>query len=107
MNIHDMYPTKHLTVEDINKPYELTIAAVEETEVRPNNSPVNVFILRFEKAKKYLILNKTNAFFIAGLYGNDTKEWIGKRIVLYVTQARVKGEMQDVIRLRAPTPNML
>jgi hypothetical protein len=106
-HINEMFPKPHITPDLLNKPYELVIKAVEQKELRPNQTQVTRWIIRFEKTEKYLILNKTNASAIAGLYGPYTEQWIGKRIVLYATQARIRGELQDVIRIRGPQANLI
>ena len=106
-HINEMFPKPHITPDLLNKPYELVIKTVEQKELRPNNTPVTSWIIRFEKTEKYLILNKTNAAAIAGLYGPQTEGWVGKRIVLYTTKARVKGEMVDVIRIHGPQANLI
>jgi len=106
-HINEMFPKPHITPDLLNKPYELAIKSVEQKELRPNNAPVSGWIIRFEQTEKYLILNKTNASAIAGLYGPNTENWIGKKIVLYTTKAKVKGVVRDVIRIRGPQANLI
>ena len=54
--------------------------------------------------KKGLALNATNGKSIAGLYGNDTDAWIGKRITLYPTTTEMGGETVECIRVRKQAP---
>jgi len=61
-------------------------------------------IVRFEGKEKALLCNKTNAKTIAGLYGNDTAAWIGKKVTLYPTQTQMGGETMDCIRVRQTIP---
>lgn len=56
------------------------------------------------REKKPLALNSTNCKAIAQLYGNDTAEWIGKRITIYPTQTQMAGETVDCIRVRPQAP---
>jgi len=61
-------------------------------------------IIWFEGREKGLVLNKTNAKAIAGLYGNDTEQWIGKRITIYPTTTHMGSEVVDCIRVRPTAP---
>src|SRR6185436_3542211 len=61
-------------------------------------------VLYFQKATKGLVLNRTNAMTIAGLYGDEADEWGGKRISIYPTRIRAFGAMQDTIRVREEIP---
>jgi hypothetical protein len=106
-HINEMFPKPHITPDLLNKPYELVIKSIEQKELRPHNSPETRWIVHFEKTEKYLILNKTNASAIAGLYGPNTEGWIGKKVVLYTTKAKIKGVMRDVIRIRGPQANLI
>ena len=106
-HINDMFPKPHITPDLLNKPYDLMIKTVEQKDLHPNNAQVSRWILRFEKTEKYLILNKTNASAIASLYGPNTDDWTGKRIVLYATKANIKGQVRDVIRIRGPQANLI
>lgn len=51
-----------------------------------------------------LLLNKTNAKTISGLYGKRPSEWVGKLITLYPTQVEVGGEVKDGIRIENTPP---
>lgn len=48
--------------------------------------------------------NITNARVIKTLYGNDTTEWVGKRVTLYPTTATFGAELHDAIRIRPMAP---
>ena len=39
-------------------------------------------VLSFKERDKLLVLNKTNARVIAGLYGPETNDWVGQRITI-------------------------
>ncbi len=57
------------------------------------------------KSGKPLALNATNGRTIAGLYGNNTDEWLGKRITLYPTTTQMGGETVEAIRVRPQIPS--
>ena len=56
------------------------------------------------REKKPLALNSTNCKAIAAMYGNDTEQWIGKRIVIYPTTTQMAGETVECIRVRPQIP---
>lgn len=89
---------KDVTVE-INK-----VVAGELTAMggRKSKKP----ILYFSGKEKGLIANKTNCRTIAALYGNNTDDWVGKRITLYVSTTRNPdgGGETECIRIRPKAP---
>jgi hypothetical protein len=56
------------------------------------------------KSGKPLALNATNGKAIAAMYGNDTDEWIGKRVTMFATQTQMGGETVECIRIRPVIP---
>jgi len=78
---------------------EITNVAAQELKVEGNakkKSPV----LTFRSATKKLVCNKTNAKTLAGLFGNDTRAWVGKKIALYPTTTKLGRDTVDCIRIR-------
>lgn len=57
------------------------------------------------KSGKPLAFNKTNCKTVASLYGNDTDEWIGKRITIFPTKTQFGNEEHDCIRVRPRIPS--
>lgn len=64
-----------VTISDVSAP---------DQEKDATGKSINKAILTFAKAKKRLILNKTNCKVMAGLYGKKATEWIGKPVTLCV-----------------------
>lgn len=60
-------------------------------------------IVGVRELDKPIVCNVTNAKAIAGMYGPDVREWVGKRITLYPTTTSFGGQTVDCIRVR-PTP---
>lgn len=54
------------------------------------------------KDMKPLVLNRTNAESIAEMLGRKPSKWIGKQIVLYQAETKLKGKLVPCIRVRAP-----
>lgn len=81
----------------------VTIAAVKAGELGRGNKKERKPVVFFDGKEKGFALNKTNAKTIAGMYGNDTAKWIGRRITIYPSQTMFGSEQVDCIRVR-PTP---
>lgn len=61
-------------------------------------------ICHFKGKDKPLALNVTNCKTIAAMYGNNTDQWIGKRITIYPTTTDFGGKTVDCIRVRQGIP---
>jgi hypothetical protein len=57
------------------------------------------------RAKKPLALNSTNCKAIAAMYGNDTDQWVGKRITIFPTTTNFGSDVVDCIRVKPGIPN--
>lgn len=102
MKYSDVFPSKYLTAEEISgREIKVTILAVEVEAVGQDkeNRPVAYFV----KAKKGLVLNKTNFKYLASQFGADSDDWGGKEIVLFtvMTQGR-DGQPTEGIRTKLP-----
>ena len=65
-----------------------------------------VFSLSFEGKKKRLIITPTRRKSLVGLFGQDTKQWKDKRIVLYVDpKVRMGKEVTGGIRIKEAKDN--
>jgi hypothetical protein len=84
----------------------VTIVRVEAgvLENKRANKKDKAPIVWFKGGKKPLGLNRTNAKTIAAMYGNDTKDWIGKSVTLYPTQTQFGNDTVDCIRIRPQAP---
>ncbi|MEM9194840.1 MAG: hypothetical protein AAGF12_37020 [Myxococcota bacterium] len=61
-------------------------------------------ILTLAELDKPMACNVTNAQTIAGMYGSDTREWVGKRITLYPTTTKFGKDTVECIRVRPSIP---
>lgn len=109
MKISQLFPSKYVKAADLNgKTVTLTIAKLVVEELGPSGHPgaekERKPVLYFQKATKGLVLNRTNAMTIVGLYGDESDDWGGKRISIYPTRIRAFGAMQDTIRVREEIP---
>lgn len=105
MKVSQLFPSKYVKAADLNgKTVTLTIAKLVVEELGHGAEKERKPILYFKNATKGLVLNRTNAMTIAGLYGDEADEWPGKRISIYPTKVRAFGSMQDAIRVREEIP---
>ena len=99
-NVNSIYKTtgSNLRADDLgNKSWPLVISDIEEYEFDDGLKA----ILKFEKAEKGLILNKTNARKITALYGEEMNDWIGKQIILASEDVEYQGQMTKGIRVQS------
>ena len=85
----------------------VTIESVREAENDDkgrDGKPIGKPIVRFVKARKEWVLNKTNARVIRELYGDKYEGWKGKKITLYATTCPAFGETVACIRVRRINP---
>ena len=79
--------TKWLASEDFigMKPVELTISGVykDTGEVMQDGKKKDFFSVAFEATEKRLVLNATNRKTLSFAFGASTKQWVGKKILLW------------------------
>jgi hypothetical protein len=100
MRVSEEFPSKYLSASDLNgESMTLTIDHVETTELEGKRK----MVLFFRRAKKGMVLNKTNAGNIAAAYGDETDDWQGKELVLFPAWVDYQGKSVEAVRVRAPT----
>jgi hypothetical protein len=103
MKISNAFPSKYLKAADLqDKPVTLVMARVDLESIADGEDKKPV--LFFTKAKKGLVLNKTNSKVIAAAYGDDTDMWDGKTLVLFPAMVDFRGDTVEAIRVRVPKP---
>lgn len=75
---------------------------IKGTGGKKSKKPLCYF--REGQSGKPLGLNATNCKTIAAMYGNDTDNWIGKRITIFPTVTQFGGEEVECIRVRPRIP---
>ena len=61
------------------------------------------WICKFKEYSKPLPLNTINGKRLEAEWGDESDDWIGKKVELYRTQGEFRGEIMDVIRIRIPS----
>jgi hypothetical protein len=103
----DLFPSKYLSAHDLlddegqSVDTVMTIKSWAPYTTQEGDPKV---ILTFDEGGKPLMGNKTNCKTIAKLYGDNPKDWLGKKITLFVTEVDMKGEQVDAIRIRSKPP---
>jgi hypothetical protein len=101
-----MFPSDYVAAEDLKGDTPVTIAKVELTKLRNTSGQLeDKFLLHFNRARKPLVLNKTNGDTIASLHGSQAEAWTGKEITLYPTTCMAFGQEVTCIRVRPYLPD--
>jgi hypothetical protein len=114
MHYKALFPNRYLGSHDLDgKEPVLTIRRVVKEELETDRGkeekPVVYFVetgeaaARLKQEEKRLILNRTNAATIAGMYGTQVEAWTGKKIQLFTSTVPSFGKQVEAIRIR-PTP---
>lgn len=72
--------------------------------VSEGNKKTRKPIIHLRGKEKRLAANVTNCRTIAGLYGTDVRQWVGKLITIYPTTTKFGRETVDCIRIRPSVP---
>jgi hypothetical protein len=99
MRVSRTYGGNHFKGEELDKPLLLTI---DETSSKEFDDGKEKLIVSFREDDHTLVLNMTNAQTIAELYGDETDDWTGEKIVIYRDKTNFAGKRVDCIRVRAP-----
>ena len=101
MRISAAFPSNYIKAADLGgKPWTMTIGTCVLEDLGQGNEKERKPVLYFHGAKKGLVINKTNAYAIADVYGDDTTNWEGKTVEVFPTKVEYKGKPVDGIRLR-------
>lgn len=101
MKRSDAFPSRFLSSDEVgDKQYRLIIGQVVMEEMLDDNGVAkDVPVCHFQNTQKVLRLNATNWDTLADTYGDDSEEWFGKQVFVYV-DPRVKFGKKFVKGLR-------
>ncbi len=98
--VSEAFPSNYLKAADLNnRTVKVTIDKVIFEEIGQNKDKKPV--MYFDKVKKGLVLNKTNATEIATTHGDQMEGWTGKDIELFSMMVPFQGQNVAAIRVRA------
>ncbi len=100
--------SKYLKHQELDgQDWVVTISDVERQSIKNNEGKdESKFVLFFKEHPKGMILNSTNMKVISNLLKSDeSEEWKGKRITLYVKDdIEMGGKIMSGLRVRAKLP---
>jgi len=100
MDINQAFPSKYLKAADLQgKTLKVVIEDVSRIEEGEGDLK-GKFALNMVGKEKQMVLNKTNAMVIAGVFGPETDGWRGKELVLFSEKVQFQGQMVDALRVR-------
>lgn len=104
-HINDMLAGRFLKKEDVPKPVLVTVRSLKKTNVAmTNEEPELKWTMQFDEFEQPLVMNPTNIqLAAAAMESDDTDDWIGRQLVLYVDPTvAMGGKLVGGLRLRAP-----
>ena len=102
MKISDMIPSKYLKQSDVEEPMKVTIQAVKKVNVaKDDETPEFRWTIKFNEFDKPMVCNSTNLKRLALALGDESDDWIGNQVVLYVdAEVEFGGKITGGLRLR-------
>lgn len=103
MNINEAFPNRYLKAADLNgRDVTVTIKSVEREEIGFDKE--RKLVLAFANTEKLMVCNKTNGIAIAKMHGEETDNWVGKKIILCAKDVEFQGTMTSALRVLAQKP---
>lgn len=103
--VSEMLPSSYLKQSDIGDGKLFTIKNFKRENLAPEGEiPEFKWVMFFNEAEKGVVMNSTNIQLCEKIFGSDdTDDWLGKRIVLYVDDnVSFGGKIVGGIRVRKP-----
>lgn len=96
----EMIVSKFLRKEDFDDDQVCTIKTVKLEEVAQGETK---WIIYFNQHSKGMVLNITSIRVLEGAFGDDSDDWIGKKVMVYVDpNVSFQGRVVGGLRLRPP-----
>ena len=106
--MHQMFPSRWLAAADLeDQDRTYTITDVTQELIGQGEDQDHKWVVSFREVDKGLVLNKTNATSQASCLGDDTDDWLGRKVVLYSTEVQFSGRMVEAIRVREKATRQL
>src|SRR5262245_9100920 len=99
--VSDVYKSTYLRAADLEEPITVTIKSASIEELGEDKD--EKIVVLFEELDRGLVLNRTNADYLSMICkSDDTEDWPGTRVGLFVQPVSFKGKLVDSIRLTKP-----
>jgi hypothetical protein len=99
MHYKKAFPSKYLKAHDLSEPTTYTIRSAGIEEMQDGKEKL---VVRLDNCTQRFVVNMTNANRIGEAYGDDTDQWVGKRITLCSEKVQFGADLVDGIRVRIP-----
>ena len=103
MKLDDLLPSKYLKQSDVPEDTLVTVQKLTKVNVaRDDEEPDYKWTLQVKEFTKPMVLNATNIKRLGKALGDDTDDWIGGQVVLYVDpDVEFGGNQVGGLRIRA------
>ena len=103
MKISDMIPSKYLKQSDVTDETLVTVKGLKKVNVaRDDEEPDYRWTVQFHEFEKPMVLNTTNLKRMAKALGDDTDDWIGNSVTVYVDpDIEFGGNIVGGLRIKA------
>jgi hypothetical protein len=105
--IGEMIESKYLKQSDVDSEIAVTVKGVKKVNVaRDDEDPEYRWTVQFHEFPKPMVLNVTNLKRLAKALGDDTDDWLGNQVLLYVDpDIEFGGNVVGGLRIkRMPAP---
>ena len=102
MKLSEMYPSNLLKAQDVSDAggeMELTILSIEIKEFESDSGKERKPIIHFVEGKQ-MVCNKTNGNLLGEMFGDESDDWLGKKITLVVQEVDFAGKRTPAIRVK-------
>lgn len=105
MKLSELHPSRYLAADDLDGDTPAVISRIVfESMKKKDGKEEEKPVIFFKGVQKGMVLNKTNATRIGQMHGDETDQWIGKKITLTVESVDAFGETKWAIRVKATPP---
>ena len=107
MRMRDALPGRYLSGDDLDGEVIVTIDRVVMESFRDprTRQESRKPVMYFQRAKRGLIVNRTNWRTVADLYGDESDNWTGKRIALAPAMVDAYGKQTKAVRVKPVRPS--
>ncbi len=109
MKSADVYPSKWLAAADLandDESYKEPLVTIDRVVLEEISNTEEKPVMYFKDRRKGMIVNKTNWKRLEYILKSDESDnWHGKQITLYVELVDMRGEMKPALRVKPPKRN--
>lgn len=104
--VSEMLQSKYLRKEDIDDDTHVTIRGVKLEDIGIGDNSEQKWVIYYKEFTKGHVLNVTTIRILEAAFGDETDNWKGKQIMLYVDPSvSFQGRVVGGLRVRVPKPS--